>query len=131
MGTVVLTSAQLAESIASYTVVGLEAPGTGKAWDVVSAVARRNGGSGGLTTSTLVVNAAGGIGSMFNFNENIMGGTVSFIAKADPVPASSATWSNLVENADIQVTTQIDDLTGGAQDFTVKIYVTAYLIDVS
>lgn len=131
MGTVVLTSAQLAEFGISYAVAGLEAPGAGKAWDVVSAVARRSGGTGGLTTSELSVNANGGTGSMFNFNSNIMGGTASFIAKADPVPAESPTWSNLVEDARIQVTTQPIDLTGGAQDYTVKIYVTAYLVDIT
>jgi hypothetical protein len=130
MGTVELTVAQLAFPAASYAVIGLEAPGVGKAWDVISAVARRTGGSGSLSGSTLDVNAAS-TDPIFNFNTRIMDTDGTYIAKGYPTPAGFDGWSNLIENAAIQVTTQASDLLVGAQDYTVKIYVAAYLIDIT
>jgi hypothetical protein len=132
MGTVELTVAQLAANATSYTVIGLEAPGVGKAWDVVSAVVRRTGGSGVLYTgSTLDVNVAGGIGTIFRFSRATMETEGSYIVKGYQIEMVDSSRSNLVENAEIQVTTQAGELTVEAQDYTVKIYVTAYLIDIT
>jgi hypothetical protein len=102
-GTVELNQSNLMANGSEYEIVGLEAPGAGLAWDVVSAVIRNASGSGNysLPETTINIRHAGNGQSILTFTAaSLTSGGDGWAVKAQPgVPTSN----NMIANAGVEV----------------------------